>query len=52
MFILEKVTVSLTEQNYNLQSKAGRFIRVMVSGNTRATGLVSANLNLWLQGLI
>jgi predicted phosphodiesterase len=26
---------SLTEQNYNLQSKAGRFIRVMVSGNTQ-----------------
>ena len=26
---------SLTEQNYNLQSKASRFIRVMVSGNTQ-----------------
>jgi predicted phosphodiesterase len=26
---------SLAEQNYNLQSKAGRFIRVMVSGNTQ-----------------
>ncbi|HEX5574170.1 MAG TPA: discoidin domain-containing protein, partial [Nitrososphaeraceae archaeon] len=27
---------SLTEQNYDLQSKLGRFIRVMVSGNTQS----------------
>jgi predicted phosphodiesterase len=27
---------SLTEQNYNLQSKTGRFIRIMVSGNTQS----------------
>jgi predicted phosphodiesterase len=38
---------SLTEQNYNLQSKAGRFIRVMVSGNTQSNWISISELKIY-----
>jgi predicted phosphodiesterase len=38
---------SLTEQNYNLQSKAGRFIRVMVSGNTQSNWISISEFKIY-----
>jgi len=38
---------SLTEQNYNLQSKAGRFIRVMVSGNTQSNWISISEIKIY-----
>jgi hypothetical protein len=38
---------SLTEQNYDLQSKAGRFIRVMVSGNTQNNWISISELKIY-----
>ena len=38
---------SLTEQNYNLQSKASRFIRVMVSGNTQSNWISISEFKIY-----
>ena len=38
---------SLTEQNYNLQSKVGRFIRVMVSGNTQSNWISISEFKIY-----
>jgi predicted phosphodiesterase len=38
---------SLTEQNYNLQSKAGKFIRVMVSGNTQSNWISISEIKIY-----
>jgi len=38
---------SLTEQKYDLQSKAGRFIRVMVSGNTQSNWISISEFKIY-----
>jgi hypothetical protein len=38
---------SLTEQNYNLQSTAGRFIRVMVTGNTQSNWISISEFKIY-----
>jgi F5/8 type C domain len=38
---------SLTEQNFNLQSKVGRFIRVMVSGNTQSNWISISEFKIY-----
>lgn len=38
---------SLAEQNYNLQSKTGRFIRVMVTGNTQNNWVSISELKIY-----
>jgi F5/8 type C domain/Calcineurin-like phosphoesterase len=38
---------SLTEQNYNLQSKTGRFIRVMINGNTQNNWISISELKIY-----
>jgi hypothetical protein len=39
--------ISLAEQNYNLQSKTGRFIRVMITGNTQNNWVSISELNVY-----
>jgi hypothetical protein len=38
---------SLTEQKYDLQSKAGRFIRVMVNGNTQSNWISISEIKIY-----
>jgi len=38
---------SLTEQKYDLQSKAGRFIRVMVNGNTQGNWISISEIKIY-----